>query len=100
MQDMFAVTAVCRDWRRTAFHQFFQQQWHAPADIIHPLQLLQLVSDVLCFKAERQHVTFTKHPVNPVPTTFKFKAKLGTERPKVRDGPLDVLRLRLVESEV
>lgn len=41
-RDMFAVTAVCRDWRRTAFYQFFQQQWQAPSDFIHPLQLLQL----------------------------------------------------------
>lgn len=41
-RDMFAVTAVCREWRQLAFHQFFQHQWYAPSDIIHPLQLLQL----------------------------------------------------------
>jgi len=41
-RDMFAVVAVCRSWRRAAFHQYFLRLWHQPSDIVHPLQLLRL----------------------------------------------------------
>lgn len=36
---------VCRSWRSVGFEQFFLSRWATPdASIIHPLQLLALVS--------------------------------------------------------